>query len=617
MAAVLSLPPSAFHRWLCAALLVVGMMADGTHAADKRERKDVAIPPPQPVPQEIKAERGQEIVIPLRIYGRRNQPLTFLIRKPPRTGVLSGLKNTDYDAASIRYRSSDDRNVRSDVFEYAVKSTEGVSAAVTVRIEIIDRPSDLAGPAEAMFPPQLTSTSETQTIEIINRGGTSAEGECSVAEPWRLESRAKYRIEPGGRLFVKVAFVPQTTGEFIGELRFTSQPERSVVLRGIARDALAVKPASLRLAAEMSTLSRAGVFEVTNNTGTEQLVRVRADARLGCEPELRLAAGQTVQVLVRTIAEDAAALNSTVMLEAGSHRAEIAVSAAALPAVIRPVERALDLGFVSGGTIGVGEVRLRNVGGVEGWAVLSATPPFRVAAQRVEIGAGATVSVTVYIDASSTGTVAQSLHVRTALGSFAVPARVVVMSPGSAPPRIARAPMDPGPDAVSSASATPMPASAHDFEPGRADAKQIVRIVVVEPERCALEWHAELSLAPAFLAEQRELVFQGAQLAKRWQKLPAFAVERKGQLIRGTIQQLKPGRRYTVRVRALGADGRPGVQIFETTFSTPLPKSHRGLVITLAVVAVVALALVFALARKHSKPAKQRAAALKKTQRIA
>jgi len=615
----LSLPTTAFHRFFCAVLCCLGVLTATTDGQERRDRKDrdkeLVEPPPPCVPQEIKVARGEEVVIPLRIYGARNQQLTFLIRKPPQTGQLSGMKYVTANSAIIHYHSTKDLNVRSDIFEYAVKSSEGVSAAVPVRIEIIDQPPELFGPSEVLFPHQLTGSREVQTIELINRGGMSAEGECSVRAPWRLESEAKYRVEPGGRLFVKVAFEPEKVGDFLGELRLSSQPQLSVILRGIAQDALALKPEALRLVPDAVTLVRAGVFEVTNNTSVSQVVRVTSNDRLHHEPELQLGPGHTAPMMVRTKPDDAQILDAEIVLEAGEHRAKLPVTAAPLPAVIRATSRVIDLGLVPGGTVGYGKLVMRNSGGVPGWATITAQTPFRVDPMRVDLAPGTSAEVVVTINTQAVGTIEQPLQVRTSTGFTEIPARAIVVAPGSAPPRSSASSSSSGLSwSTDSAPATPAPMNAYDLDLSRPDSRLLVLPVVREPTRCVLEWHAELSLAKKFIAQRRELKIDGERLLASWVEMPSFWAQRDGERVRGNFEKLRPGRRYNVRVLEELGDKR--TQIFETSFHTPLPPARGRKIGMFAGIAVtVAAAVLFVLWKRSRQPVK-RTAALKKTQRI-
>lgn len=582
---------------------------------DRKERKDVAIPPPPPVAVEMKVDRGQDVIIPLRIYGQRNEALTFLIRKPPKTGQVSGLKMTTANSAIVHYRSTNDHAVHTDVFEYSVKSSEGVSAAVPVQIEIIDLPPELAGPAEVLFPTQIAGTATTQTVELINRGGMTAEGECRVEAPWKLESPAEYRVPPGARFLAKVTFAPDKAGDFLGEVRFSSQPERPVVLRGIAREALAVKPASLRLAHEAATSVRAAVFELTNHTENDQVVRLIADRRLLCESELTIRSGQTVPVVVRTAENDAAELDGTITLQAGPYISQVSVVAAALPAKIEAAERSIDLGVVTANTPGHARLTLRNRGGVAGRATLTAPLPFRVPLQPFDLPPGDQVEVPISLEPYPPGAVEQAIQIDPGGPSFNVPIKVIIVPPGASAMRSGggSSPSD-SPD--TRALSTPMPMSVHDIEFGQADPRTVVRPILVEPTRCTLEWHGELSDSPTFVAERRQLYIDDGKIATRWEKLP-WKVERSGLFVHGTFDHLAPGQRYTVRIRSVDRDGDPGPRVFETSFSTAVPqpsKAKTGVITVLLLAGAGAGAFLFWRRRQQEPPL--RTAGLKKTQRI-
>jgi len=606
-------------------LLAVGLVVVNSLGAwgadDRKDRKKepLQVPPPQPVPQEIKVERGEDIIIPLKIYGRRNQPLTFLVRKNPKAGQLSGLKNVEAEAAIIHYRSNRDRSMTRDSFEYAVRSAEGVSAPVLVQIEIIDQPPDLAGPGEVPFSQRLVGTEETQTIEFINRGGMTAAGTCEVSGAWRLESPPEYRIDPGGHLFVKVTFNPDRPGDFLGELRLTSQRERTIVLRGTARTALEVKPALLRLGVEAATQIRAGVFELTNNTETELTVRFQTSERLRIDPEIKLRPNATVPVMVRTAPQDAALLEAEVTVQAGSYQTKVPVTAAPLPAIIRPVQRTLDLGFAPSNGLAYGQLQLRNEGGVVGIAQVTAQEPFHLDAQRYEVGAGTSVDVPISVEGFATGTIERSLQIQTSLGTTEVPLRVVIGGLGARAPKASVS----SSSSSSSSSTTPAPAAevlpltVHDLDfEKKVDLKEIVRIAALEPTHCVFDWSADFNPAKTFIAEQRELVMEGGQFSVRWNRLYNFEFAHQGDRVRGTVKSLLPGHRYTVRVLALTPKGGLGAQVFQTTFDTPGKPKTGPKISLLAVLSVLGTGLIGVALWLRFRPKPAPKVIAKKTQRI-
>lgn len=591
--------------------------ATGQDRKERDRKEPLTVPPPPPIPQEVKVRRGAEIIIPLRVYGRRNQVLTFLIRKGPRSGKVSGLKNTDADAAIVHYRPPDDHLITRDVFEYAVKSVEGVSAAVPVSIEILDDPPDLTGPAEVFYPPRLVGSSETQTVEIVNRGGQTAEGEARVDAPWRLEGDAKYRVEPNGRLFLKVTFTPEKPGEFLGEIRLSSQPGKVVILKGMSREALAVKPVPLRLGLEPATLVRAGAFELTNNTEVEQEVQIQSPERLLAEKTVRIGAGQSVPVMVRTRAEEPAAIDGELALKAGEHEARLRVIADPVPAVIRPVERTWDLGLLPGQTFPTHSFDLRNYGGVPGTVSLTAQPPIRLSGRPVTISPGETVRIDVSFEAGEAGPFEGAIQLRGPgpNASQSIPVRAVVMAPGNVPPRHAQS--SESRSREETAASTPMPTSVHDLDlTGAVDSRRVVRTVLLERDRCTFEWHADLSPAPSFIAERRELSLQSGQFTMHWKRMPGLRIERSGGKVRATVGGLQPGQRYTLRLLGVNRDGVVDGLVAQTTITTPAP-AKRGLKFswlgTLSILAVILAGL--AVWRRVQPPA-IRPSAMKSTQKL-
>lgn len=600
--------------------LLAGMLS--APGADRREGKDpVVIPPPQPMAQKLKVERGQEIIIPLRIFGRKNQAVTFLIRKAPATGRLTGLKNTELEAAIVHYRPTDDRQVKTDRFEYAAKTTEGVSAAAVVEIEIIDQAAELVGVAEVLYPSRLVGTTETQTIELINKGGTTAEGTCEVSPPWRLDSPAEYRVEPGGRFFAKVTFMPDRTGDFLGDLRFSSQLDHPVVLRGIARSALAVQPATVGLKAELSTRVRAGVFEVTNNTAADLTLELKAGNRLRCPTELKLKPGETSPVVVRTEASDGATVQGQVVLRSGDYEVSVAVVGEALPAIIRATAGTLDFGPVPLGKPTLLELELRNLGGSIGWATVTAPPPFRVPSNKLTLAGGMSGSVPVTVESSDAGTIEQLLQIQTNNGTFTISARAVIggsslsssaPASGTQTSRTSR----PAADTASESTDAPLLMTVHDFDyEGKVDARAAVRTRGITETSAAIEWHTDLTPATTFIAERRELVMNGADLGVRWSRLFGFRVERQGEWTRGILDGLQAGHRYTVRIMTVKEDGLVGSMLAQTTFQTapPAPRSKAWRWISGVAVVAIGAAGFLLWRRAPSRPATR---SVPKTQKI-
>ena len=230
-----------------AVLLGCGVLAGAppVACAERIKEPPPAIPPPAQ-PLSVKVARGESVAILLRIYGRKNQALRYLIRTPPQHGKLTAPRAVELEVSSVTYTPPADLSIVRDRFAYAVQNSAGVSAAADVLITIVDVPAEIGVPEVLNFPMLLVGGTSTQTLEINNRGGGLAEGRVTVDEPWRIDGPANYRIAGGERAVLKVVFAPKEPGIFDTVMRFSSQPGTTLPIHGEARGALTASPAKVR-----------------------------------------------------------------------------------------------------------------------------------------------------------------------------------------------------------------------------------------------------------------------------------------------------------------------------------------------------------------------------------
>ncbi len=210
----------------------------------------------------VRVSRGESIEIPLRIYGTRNQTLEFRIKTEPQSGTLSPIRRVDKEVGAVTYTPTSNPAILRDRFSYAVRSKEGVSAAVDIQIAIIDAAPRLITPAELEFKPRVLGEVNMQTLNVANEGGGIAEGDLLVESPWQVEGSARYRLEAGKSQLFSVRFVPEKAGAFRGELRYSSHPERATSLIGEARGPIAFSPPKITLLHPTGAMERTGSFEV-------------------------------------------------------------------------------------------------------------------------------------------------------------------------------------------------------------------------------------------------------------------------------------------------------------------------------------------------------------------
>jgi hypothetical protein len=526
----------------------------------------------------VKVLRNTPIDIPLRIYGRKNQSITYLVRRQP-AGELTSPKNTELEVAVVQYRAPVDRKVTTDSFEYASKSDRGVSAPALVEIEIVDIPAALVSPLDLVFAPVLTGTIGKQTVEIENQGGNVAEGDMFVSEPWRIEISSHYRIEPGQKRAVAIAFAPDKPGDFTTELRFSSQPDRATTLRGKALSALEAKPDSLILEPVTGALTRAAALEITNHTAEPQSVRITGPERIIADPPLALGPGQSGTVMIQTKGDDVRPLSGELVLESGNHRTVVPVRAEALPGILQAENTKVELRPAVPGGVHTGVIIIRNFGGEAASADLLCDAEFQLSTKRIALpvaGEGRVdVSLVNGVNPPIEGTVqvkSGSLNQRIAIAATATPQAIGSSRKSTASRSSTKR---------TERSSTPAPYadqwSPYETDPtAPIDPVNIIRTVAMSATSCTLEWHAERSPSTKFIAETRELKIEDGKLAKHWHKHGAFRVERAGNYFRGTIGELQPSRMYTIRVRGLNDKGEPAGTVLEASITTRPPGSKSS-----------------------------------------
>lgn len=608
-------PTPSRHLFFLTLLAAFGLFS--AVAAEKRKEMPPP-PPPQPIPQKLKILRDGESDIFLRIYGRKNQSVTYVIRRAPK-GKLTPPKNTELEVASVKYQPPADRKISRDSFEYAAKGVEGVSAPVSVEIEIIDVPAELATPRELVFSKRLIGTTETQTFELENRGGALAEGEVGVPAPWRIEGSTHYRIEPDQKQSLKVVFAPESAGEFSGEMRFTSHEDRFTLLSGSAIAGLEAQPAAVTLEPIKGTHIRAAGVMVTNHTEEEQIITITSSAALAVDELLTLKPGASGNLVIRSRPDQVTALQTEVTLTSGPLVTKIPVQASAMPGLVQAIPDRIDLKRNSSAAQPTGSLKLKNAGGQLVHIEVIAGPNVEVSTPRLDLKPATEEVITVRPTNGASGSFESYIDVTTVDGTE----RVAVFASGFTQEPYRSASNRPTtstktqkqPKASRSSDSDEW--SPHELDPtAPIDQTQIVRTLAVSSTGVTIEWHVDRSDAKNFAAERRELRIVDGNLASTWHLISGFSTKTEGKFVRATFTDLRPAQLYTVRIRAIGNDGKLGESLFDMAFTTTDPEAQRKKFSFKGLLMVGAVIAIFAMFWHRSRQTTQTAFNPKKTQKI-
>ena len=571
---------------LCAAgLLVCGPLP----AAAQRKKEPLPEAPPPAQPLAVKVARGETVEIALRIYGRKNEPLKYLIRGAPEHGKLTEPRVVEREVSTVSYTPPADLAITRDRFSYAVQNGAGVSAAVDVVIAIVDLPPQLALPGALDFAPMLAGAVAAKTLEISNRGGGLAEGQAEVEGPWKIEGSAKYRLAAGARAVFKIVFAPEKGGTFESAVRFTSQPETSVRVRGEALEAITATPARIVLQHAAGDAVRAGAFELTNQTGEESRVTLSGGARLQVPAELAVPAHGKVSVPVQTAAGDVTALEGEVRVEAAGLTVRVPVRAARVGPLVRAVGGPVAFGRVDAAKAASASFELENFGGAEASVSWEIGAPFVMEQAGVVLAPGEKKTLVLRTQpgaaagkyrawlTAKVGAQKLEIPVEAELWAKAVPAaapRAGVAVKQAVKPAAAESPQDepaPAPEAVAEEPPAPveLPPIVADLrvELFRPEGAGLTRLT---PTGATLAWPVTLDAAARFRLESRRVVADAAgEMKALWEEIPKVDVRREGGKNVVALSGLEPGTAYGVRVVPLGSAGEAGRPLFTQFFVTP------------------------------------------------
>ena len=525
----------------------------------------VAPAPPQPVEQKVTVRRGGSVEVPLKIYGTRAQTLSWIIKRPPGRGKLSEVRATGAESAVVTYRPPADLGVVSDRFTFSVRSNEGVSAPVEVAIAILDDAPRIGGLGELDFGTVLMGTSAAKTLEFFNSGGGMADGMFEVGAPWRAEGPRDYKLAAGQKRSVKIVFAPERAGRFESQVKFTSQADAAVILRGVAEDALAVAPAELVLTHDEGRPLRVGVFEIRNNTEGAMEVAISAGPRLVVKKTLQLAAHDSAALTVQTAEKDAGALEDTMEISAGVLVAHLRVKTPALPAMVRA--RSDRVVFRHGNANAKERVVFENLGGTESRVTLAVGSPFSVDESSFSLAAGGEKEVEISLKGESPAGAQAVLKVRSDGRVFDIPVVAV------------------GPARAESVSAVPRarksaPTQVNREEEARAEsedgAEDATAKVVdsITGTSARLRWKGEWPDGVEFRCLQRYLSLdEEGELVVTFQEYSACRFSRQNGVNVARFEKLDPGQEYFFRIDEVSAAG--SNPVVSAQIRTPLPPVRK------------------------------------------
>ncbi len=355
---------STFRAELRVCLLLLATiiaLASPVHSAEKEQ---IPTAPPLAKTGTTTAFLDQPVEITLHLAGRIAEPLSFLIRKAPKHGKLSGLRRISRNSAAVLYTPDPDAGPGDDFFSFAAQSVDSaVSAPATVWIRLAERPAVLEHPAQLDFGKVFLGDKAERSLTIKNTGGGVAIGTLRPNSPWSTLKSADFRVPAGTESAITLVFEPWEERDFSDRIQVGQDPQAVVMVRGSGvapvswpKEGLVVSPSEREKGSASITFS--------NNSSSERQLTVGWPEFLIAPKEMILPPGGSSLVRVGIKAASSLNCEQEAEIRSGNYSGRLPIRMFPAPARLSvSPERELRLEASGNGRSLKGRFSVSNTGG--------------------------------------------------------------------------------------------------------------------------------------------------------------------------------------------------------------------------------------------------------------
>lgn len=529
--------------------------------AKEKEEPITRSPSPQPVVASVYI--GERTLISLPLRGRIEEPVTILIRKKPRFGILTEPERVNRQTWRVWYSPLPGSDEIIDSFSYAAKSVDSpVSVAAQVQVSIMKRPAQLVSSDSLDFGSVPVGDTLVKEIDIQNSGGKTAVINPALRAPWKLVDAIPIQIKAGDTKKIRVAFSPDSLGAFAEKLALETETKRAIKLNGSSKNPIKWPSKPLLFASDQREALQSVSFKNLTDRIREVVFEwpdfLEAPSHVSIEPE------SDIEIPVKLKAAPSFSWDGPVSFSCGNFKGSLHVFIETAPASItlEPLS-VLDLGEFPLGSSANCTLRLTNSGGrparltidVPNWIKVNPSP----AAVLINPGESAAFEATV--TPQKVGTFDFSLPVQSdseTLGAFRFRATARSAQP------VEKLLAIPAPEPVSPPPSTPV-----------ADIPPVDECALVEstPHSIIISWKVPDG-ADGFVLESRRIVpMESGSFSEEWiewKRNISFLV--KDGLATATLKKLPSDTFWMIRVSGIDSKGIKGppsrIQRIETTQET-------------------------------------------------
>jgi hypothetical protein len=332
-------------------------------AALAKKEEQITTPPPLAKTGMVTAylHKPQEVV--LQVRGRIFEPLTFLIRKPPRRGRLGEVRRTSMNTATVTYFPDPAAGPLDDFFTFAAKSSDSpVSAPATVWVRVLEASPVLEHPAELDFGAVFLGDSVERKVVLRNSGGGRASGRIDPNSPWTVRGSSAFSVPAGAETSFTLVFCPPDERSFSDRLRLGPEQGDSIELHGQGIAPFSWPRGGWVFSPEQRANGTAE-FAVTNETPEEKVLAVEWPGFIKADREIRIPAGATASIKAGVVGTLKKAFQGSANVRSGNFTAQIPLTIYPKSAKLAIVpESGLDLGEGKNREEIKGSFVLKNIG---------------------------------------------------------------------------------------------------------------------------------------------------------------------------------------------------------------------------------------------------------------
>lgn len=539
-----------FLRALIFLAPVLLFFSSASQAREKDKEEPITRPPsPQPVVASVYV--GERTLINLSLRGRIEEPVTILIRKKPRFGILTEPERVNRQTWRVWYSPLPGSDEVIDSFSYAAKSVDSpVSVAAQVQVSITKRPAQLVFSESFDFGIVPVGDTLVKEIDIQNSGGKTADIKPALRAPWKLVDAIPIQIKAGDTKKIRIAFSPDSSGAFAEKLALETETKRAIKLKGSSKNPIQWPSQPLVFASDrreaLQSLSFKNLTDRIREVVFEWPDFLEAPSHVIIEPEL------DIEIPVKLKASPSLSWDGPVSFSCGNFKGSLAVVIESAPASITlEPSSVLDLGEFPLGSSANCTLRLTNSGGrparltidVPNWIKVNPSPA------AVLINPGESAALEAKATPQKVGTFDFSLPVHSdseTLGIFRVRATARSAQP------VEKLLAIPVPEPVSPAPSTPV-----------ADIPAVDECALVEstPHSITISWKLTSPDTKSFLIERREInLEEDGQVKTIWKRWEGADVHISGDSATAHFRKLPSGTFWNIRITGIDSKGQLGRQ---------------------------------------------------------